>query len=82
MKAGVGLLDLSAKRHQQLDMFHPGQSAKTDQLMAVMDKINTSYGKNSIYVAAEGVHQKWSMRQAYRSPSYTSQWSELPEIQC
>ena len=82
MKAGVGLLDLSAKRHQQLDMFHPVQSAKTDQLMAVMDKINTSYGKNSIYVAAEGVHQKWSMRQAYRSPSYTSQWSELPEIQC
>lgn len=82
MKAGVGLLDLSAKKHQQLDMFHPGQSAKTDQLMAVMDKINSSYGKNSIYVAAEGVQQKWSMRQAYRSPSYTSQWNELPEIQC
>ncbi len=82
MKAGVGLLDLSAKKHQQLDMFHPGQSAKTDQLMAVMDKINSSYGKNSIYVAAEGVQKKWSMRQAYRSPSYTSQWNELPEIQC
>ena len=82
IKAGVGLLELSAKKHQQLDMFHAGQSAKTDQLMMVMDKINTHYGRNSIYVAAEGVHKKWAMRQAYRSPSYTSQWDELPEIQC
>lgn len=82
IKAGIGLLDLSSKKHQQLDMFHSGQSAKTDQLMTVMDKINTIYGKNSIYAAAEGVHKKWAMRQAYRSPSYTSQWDELPEIQC
>ncbi|MCK5647431.1 MAG: Y-family DNA polymerase [Gammaproteobacteria bacterium] len=82
IKAGVGLLDLSSKKHQQLDMFHAGQSAKTDQLMAVMDKINKNYGRNSIYVAAEGVHKKWVMRQAYRSPCYTSQWNELPEIQC
>ena len=82
MKAGVGLLDLSSKKHRQLDLFHAGQSPKTDQLMAIMDKINTRYGKNSIYIAAEGVHTKWAMRQAYRSPSYTSQWHELPEIQC
>ena len=82
IKAGVGLLDLSAKKHRQLDLFHAGQSAKTDKLMAAMDKINHRHGKNSIYIAAEGVHQKWAMRQAYRSPAYTSQWDELPEIQC
>ncbi len=82
IKAGVGLLDLSAKKQQQLDMFHSGQSAKTDQLMAVVDRINSTHGKNSIYIAAEGVHKKWAMRQAYRSPSYTSRWSELPEIVC
>ena len=82
IKAGVGLLDLSCKKHRQLDLFHAGQSAKTDKLMATMDKINRRHGKNSIYIAAEGVHQKWAMRQAYRSPAYTSQWDELPEIQC
>ncbi len=82
IKAGVGLLDLSSKKRQQLDLFHAGQSAKTDKLMAAMDKINRRHGKNSIYIAAEGVHQKWAMRQAYRSPAYTSQWDELPEIQC
>jgi len=82
MKAGVGLLDLSSKKHQQLDLFHTGQSPKTDSLMAIMDKINKNYGKNSIYIAAEGVHKKWAMRQAYRSPSYTSRWNELPIIQC
>jgi DNA polymerase V len=82
MKAGVGLLELSPQHMQQLDLFHPGQSCKTDQLMSVMDRINTTYGKNSIYLAGEGVHQKWSMRQAYRSPAYTSRWHELPTIQC
>lgn len=82
IKAGVGLLDLSSRKHRQLDLFHSGQSAKTDKLMAAMDKINRRHGRNSIYIAAEGVHQKWAMRQAYRSPAYTSQWHELPEIQC
>ncbi|WP_198263692.1 Y-family DNA polymerase [sulfur-oxidizing endosymbiont of Gigantopelta aegis] len=82
IKVGVGLLDLSEKKHQQLDLFHAGQAIKTDQLMNTMDKINQHYGKNSIYVAAEGVHKKWLMRQAYRSPSYTSQWDELPEVHC
>lgn len=82
MKAGIGLLELSSKRHQQLDLFHSGQSLQTDRLMQVMDKINTTYGKNSIYIAAEGVHNKWAMRQAYRSPSYTSRWDELPIINC
>ncbi len=82
MKAGVGLLDLSSRQHQQLDLFHPGQPPKAHQLMAVMDKINTTFGKNSLYIAAEGVHKKWAMRQAYRSPSYTSRWDELPVIQC
>ncbi|MCK5662300.1 MAG: DUF4113 domain-containing protein, partial [Thiotrichaceae bacterium] len=82
MKAGIGLLELSSKTQQQLDLFHSGQSVKTDQLMQIMDKVNAVYGKNSIYMAAEGVHKKWAMRQAYRSPSYTSQWHELPLIKC
>lgn len=82
IKAGVGLLDLSPKKHQQMDIFHPGQSVKAEQLMTVMDQINKHHGKNSIYIAAEGVHKKWAMRQAYRSPAYTSRWSELPEVQC
>ncbi len=82
MKAGIGLLELSPKRHQQLDLFSPEQSVKTDQLMAVMDKINRQYGRNSIYLAAEGMHKKWAMRQAYRSPAYTSRWEDIPLIQC
>ncbi|MCU7836581.1 MAG: Y-family DNA polymerase [gamma proteobacterium symbiont of Taylorina sp.] len=82
IKAGIGLLELSSKKHQQLDLFQTGQSAKTDQLMQIIDKINTIHGKNSIYVAAEGVHRKWAMRQDYRSPSYTCRWNELPSIKC
>jgi len=32
--------------------------------MTVMDAVNKRHGKNSIYIAAEGVHKKWAMRQA------------------
>jgi len=82
IKAGIGLLDLSSKKYQQLDLFHSRQSDRTDRVMQLMDKINTTHGKNSIYIAAEGTHNKWAMRQEYRSPSYTSRWNELPVIQC
>jgi DNA polymerase V len=82
MKAGIGLLDLSSKQHRQLDLFEPGQSIRGDRLMQVVDIINARYGRNSIYIAAEGVHEKWFMRQAYKSPAYTTRWDELPVIRC
>ncbi len=82
MKAGIGLLDLSPRQYRQLDMFEAGQNINDDALMQVMDLINTRYGRNSVYIAAEGVHKKWFMRQAYKSPAYTTRWEELPCIRC
>lgn len=82
MKAGIGLLDLSSRQHRQLDLFEPGQSTRDDSLMQVVDLINARYGRNSVYIAAEGVDKKWFMRQAYKSPAYTTRWKDLPVIQC
>lgn len=82
LKAGIGLLELSARQYQQADLFTPGQSIKTDALMTILDSINRRYGQGASYLAAEGSNQRWKMRQRYRSPAYTTRWGELPGIVC
>jgi len=82
LKSGVGLVDIIDKTHRQADLFTRAQPIKSDTLMQVMDSINAKYGSNTIHTAAEGVNKKWAMRQGYRSPSYTTNWRELPKAFC
>jgi DNA polymerase V len=82
LKAGIGLLDLTKKENLQTDLFHAGQSIQTEKLMAVLDGINQRYGPGSSYIGAQGSSQRWKMRQNYLSPSYTTRWTDLPDIQC
>ena len=78
LKAGVGLLELTDRSYQQLDLFHPGQSTRTDKLMSVLDTINQSHGKGTVFFAAQGVSTPWQMRQRFLSPRYTTRWGEIP----
>lgn len=80
LKAGVGLLGLSDKEHQQYDLFHPGQAPKSDRLMQVVDQANATFGRGSLFLGAEGIQKKWKMRQSYTSPAYTTRWSDLPVV--
>ena len=82
LKAGVGLLDLRDKHYQQHDLFTVGQSLKSDSVMAALDRINKRFGQRSVYLASEGSKERWRMRQQFRSPCYTTSWSDLPEICC
>lgn len=79
-KAGIGLIELTDRRHHQFDLLSAGQSEKADKLMRVIDAINHKQGKNTIFLAAQGVSKPWAMRQQYRSPEYTTKWSELPTV--
>nr|WP_272913122.1 DUF4113 domain-containing protein [Solidesulfovibrio fructosivorans] len=45
--------------------------------MATMDAINARFGRDMICLAACGVEQGWKMKQAARSPRYTTAWGEL-----
>jgi DNA polymerase V len=80
LKAGVGLVDIIDKRHYQLDLFHPGQSAKADKLMDVIDRINRLEGKGSLFLGAQGISKPWYMRQQYTSPQFTTKWSDIPIV--
>ncbi len=78
-KVGVGLIDLVNEAHLQRDLFAP---PKNPALMRVYDRLNHKYGSDSLFMAAQGITPKWSMRRQYLSPQYTTCWQDLPKIQC
>ena len=80
LKAGVGLLELTDRAYRQLDLFHPGQSLRTDKLMQVLDTLNRTHGKGTVFFAAQGVSTPWAMRQGFLSPRYTTRWAEIPTV--
>lgn len=84
LKAGVGIIEMQDRNHRQGDLFHAGQSPKTDVLMNAFDAINQKYGKGSLFVASQGnqPNRSWYMRQQNRSPQYTTQWADIPIIRC
>lgn len=44
--------------------------------MAVMDRINTRWGRGTLRYLAEGLVQPWQMRRARMTPRYTTCWEE------
>ena len=84
-KAGVMLLDLARSQARQPDLFDTAQTARRDpRLMAVMDQINQRYGRGTLGLAATGWQEQpnWGMRQAMRSPDYTTNADHLPRVRC
>ncbi|RLV61274.1 Y-family DNA polymerase [Parashewanella curva] len=79
-KVGVGLLDLVDMSHQQLDLFN--KPIDKPELMGVMDSINQRYGRDTVFVSAQGTQVKWGMRRNFLTPQYTTSWRGLPEIRC
>lgn len=80
-KAGVMLSDLVPEQGQQTDLFGYSASAmKASVLMTTFDDINRKYSRGAIRLAAEGNRKSWEMRRDGKSPSYTTDWNELPEI--
>ncbi len=81
-KCGIGLLDIRDRQFYQQDLFTPGQSRHSDELMRVIDGINHRYGRDALVFGAEGLSGKWSMRQQRLSPPYTSSWHHLLRVDC
>jgi DNA polymerase V len=79
-KIGVGLIDLVNGQHQQYDLFNP--EPNNQALMSVFDTLNERYGRDTVFIAAQGIEQKWSMRREMLSPQYTTRWKDVPRIKC
>lgn len=79
-RCGVGAIELTNNVFNQPDLFIPDHT--NSNLMPCLDKINARYGDNTLKVAMAGTDEKWSMRREFLSPQYTSQWRDIPKIQC
>jgi DNA polymerase V len=75
-KAGITLMDLSDGANVQPDMFSTARD--NTKLMAVMDRINTQWGRGTLHSAAEGISNGWKMKRERMSQEFTTSWSGLP----
>jgi DNA polymerase V len=62
------------------DKLKESKRKKDKMLMGTIDKINSSWGRHTIKLAGTGDKRGWFMNQMNKSPRYTTQWSELLNI--
>ncbi|WP_454767527.1 translesion error-prone DNA polymerase V subunit UmuC [Escherichia coli] len=78
MKAGVMLADFTPSGIAQPGLFDEIQPHKnSEKLMKTLDELNQS-GKGKVWFAGRGTAPEWQMKREMLSPSYTTQWTELP----
>ncbi|SDG95180.1 DNA polymerase V [Paraburkholderia phenazinium] len=77
-KAGVMLLDLTARTVEQGDLFADTGNARKTRLMEALDGINDRFGRGTLRVGNVEGHQAWHMSQNAKTPSYTTEWEALP----
>ncbi|MCX8967230.1 translesion error-prone DNA polymerase V subunit UmuC [Erwinia psidii] len=77
-KAGIMLNDFTPTGVTQLNLFDESQpKPHSEQLMKVLDGINHS-GLGKVWFAGRGVAQEWQMKREMLSPSYTTNWMQIP----
>jgi DNA polymerase V len=76
-KAGVMLTGIQGEGTAQLPLIQDPDD-RSDKLMAVLDRVNARWGREALFPASCGIKRPWKMRQAKRSPRYTTSWNELP----
>jgi len=81
-KAGVILRDLSSDSRTQMTLFDYKRSGQSKEVTQALDKINKKFGSDSVRYAATGStrNQKWKTVFQRRSPSYTTNWDQLPRV--
>jgi DNA polymerase V len=76
-KAEVMLLDLRQRGEFTDDLFANIQPATAEQVMLVLDQINSKWGGRTLRTAGVPAAPEWGMRREMMSPSYTTKFSEL-----
>ena len=79
-KCGVILIDLISDKFSQSHLFINPNFSKQDRRMEALDEINKSFGKNTLFYAAQGIDQKWKMRCDKRSSHYTTKLEDFVKV--
>lgn len=83
-RAGVLLSDLAPEsKIPQISLFDQEKSLSQNNknnFMKDLDNINKRYGREKIHFASQDISKKWLPRKRDVSPSYTTDWQQLPKI--
>ncbi|MBP6085449.1 Y-family DNA polymerase [Candidatus Gracilibacteria bacterium] len=82
-KAGIFLHGIESAQQYQQSLFEaaPESKAQHAQLQQAIAAINQRFGREKVRFAVQGASKPdWNMRQAYKSPSYTTNMLELPVV--
>lgn len=79
-KIGVCFSGLVDTNYVQNSLFEPNPDPKKEKIMAVIDKLNLKYGRNSIRLASHKLDPIWQNKSEFRSLRYTTVWHELLEV--
>ncbi len=82
-KAGIYLTKITPQRSIQPDLFGDFSLTKhyrEARLMAIVDAINSIYGRDTLIFAIQGVTRSWRMRQLRLSGHFTTKWSEIMTV--
>ncbi len=71
------LLDLVDSDHAPQSLFDLSDP-KNDKLIEAFDQINRQQGPGSINFGTAGLSAGWRSNSAFRSPRYTTEWSDIP----
>ena len=87
MKCGVVVSELTPETQRQISLFDSKNISQRKKAMQVMDEINRKIGRNTLQIATtitkdKKNHTSWQMRQAHRSPCYTTRWDDLMVVHC
>jgi DNA polymerase V len=77
-KAGIMLTGLSDAAVRQRNLFQASTEEKSRPLMEALDRVNDRWGRDVLRYASSGLQREWRMKQAKKSPAYTTCWDELP----
>jgi DNA polymerase V len=79
-KAGVIVSGIVPEAPPQIALWDERPRERERVAMAVLDRMNARYGRDTVRVSAQGYTKRWRLRQGRLTPAYTTRWHELQKV--
>ncbi|MBT7853786.1 MAG: Y-family DNA polymerase [Opitutae bacterium] len=77
-KTGLLLLDLMSHSLRQTNLFTEDKTRNREALNHALDQVMDTHGRDSVFLASQGIRRGWQMRRDKRSQGWTTMWDEIP----
>ena len=81
-KAGIVMESLIKADQVMGHLFEEGDTAKSKNLMGVMDAVNGVMGGDFLRIGSMGMKHEWLAKRDSCSARFTTRWDELLEVEC